>query len=121
MANAAYSPAVVSRRSPEHARRLVVAQQQVQLSAGRLRLFLEPPHEVEHLPRIVSTIDDIAELHDVRRTGGPVQSASIDAGDLENLDEPVVGAVNITDGDHALDAGPLAGARGVGRCAKQTR
>jgi hypothetical protein len=61
--------------------------------------------------RGVAAIEDISELNEVRRTAGPVRAGVEHPGDLEDLDEPVVRAVDVADRDHALDAGPLAGAR----------
>ena len=96
----------------EHAGDLVVAHQLVPRAAGGLGGPLEPPHQIERLPRVVAAVDDIAQLDDVGPSSDPTQLAVHDAGDLQDFDKSVVGAVHVADGDHALDVVPLARAGG---------
>ena len=87
----------------------MVAEQHVNAAAGRLGLALEPPEKVERLARIGAAIDDVAELHEVRRAAGPAAVRVDHARDCEDLDITIVRAVNVADRDDVLDALPFAG------------
>ena len=81
-------------------------------AAGGLGGPLEPPHQIERLPRVVAAIDEVAQLDDVGPSADPTQLAVHDTSDFQDFDKPVVGAVDVADGDDALDVVPFARAGG---------
>ena len=91
----------------------MVAEQDVNAPAGPGRVPLEALQEIEHLPRIVTTVYDVADLYEMRSPAYPAAGGIHDAGNAENLEAPVVGAVHVTNRDDALDTVDLARARGA--------
>ena len=94
----------------------MVAECHVKLSARRGGLALQAHQQIQHLARVLASIE-VAGAHQMRPAAGPVEIAVHDANRLEQLDEVVVGAVYVGKGDHALDAGErhLCGLRGSHR------
>ena len=92
----------------EHPRRFVIAEQDVDLTAGGRRLALETPDEIQRSPGIAAAIDEVAELDEMRGAAAPMTTAVDDTGGLQNLQQSIVGAVHIANGDDTFDVVPLA-------------
>ena len=102
---------------PEQVHRLVVAERHVKLSARRGGLALQAHQQIHHLARVLAAIEQVAGADEMCPAAGPVEIAVHDANRLEQLDEVVVGAVHVGEGDHTLDASEchLRGLRGSDR------
>ena len=70
------------------------------------RLLLEPHHEIEHRARSRSTIEQIAEAHEVCRAAGPRQIRIDDVHGAEQTNEFIVSAMDVADGDDPFDVRP---------------
>ena len=86
--------------------RLMVADERVDGAAGSRGLLFEFHQQVHHGARVGTTIDDVAGLDEVRLAARPIAVSVDQARGGEHARELLVIAVDVTDGDDALDAGP---------------
>ena len=91
----------------------MIAEQDVNAPSALGRVALENLQKIENLPRLVTTVHDVADLYEMRAPADPAAGRIDDAGDAENLEVPVVRAVDITHRDDPLDSLELARARGT--------
>ena len=84
----------------------MVPDERMHRAAGRRGLTLQLHQEVHRLAGIRTAVQDVADLHQVGLSGGPVQLLVDYLGRPKDLDELVVVAVDVADGDDAVHAGP---------------
>ena len=77
-------------------------------AARSLSFALELPEQIQNLPRIVAAIDGIAELDEMSLAANPVRLGIDQPSHLQDLDESIVGAMDVADRHDALDPLPFA-------------
>jgi hypothetical protein len=88
----------------EDAHRFVIADERVDRAAGPRRFVLQLAEKVDRLARVWTAIHHVAGLHQMRAAAGPVQLVIDQPCRLQDFDEPIVGAVDVADGDDAVHA-----------------
>ncbi len=83
----------------------VVAEHHVHGAAGGAGLGFEAHQQVEDLARLGAAVEQVAQAHEVRRPGTPVQRIVDDRGLAQHGDELRVRAVHVGEGHDAIHAG----------------
>jgi len=96
----------------EHPHHFVVTEQHVDRAAGARCFLFQLPQQVECLERIRSAIEHVANLHQVGGSTRPTEAPVKHACRLKDLDQPIVRAMDIADGDDPIGAIDLAGGCG---------
>src|SRR4029453_18783594 len=94
-----------------HAHYLVVTDEWQHASGGFRSILLEAAQQIERLPRIGATIHDVAVLHEVGLSTRPLFLLVNNPGGAKNLDEAVVGSVDVANGENPLNTVDAAGIR----------
>ena len=84
----------------------MIAEHDVQPPPGRGGFGLQAHDEVEHTARIGTAVEQIAEAHDMCRTGGPAEVLADHTRSLEQLDERPVRAVHVAEHDDTRHISP---------------
>ena len=94
----------------------MVAEEDVDHAARRRGLLFESHEEVEDVLGPLAPVQNVAELDEVGGAALPVKVGvdQVDLGVGEDVDEPVVIAVQVGHGHNVVDARPLAGDVGGG-------
>ena len=87
--------------------RLVVAQQHPDFAARLPRAVLEPHQQVHDLAHLGAPVGEVAGLHQRRVSPAPAVLVVDQAGLPQDRAQPVAGAVDVADGDHAAGGGPV--------------
>ncbi len=93
----------------------MIAEDDVEPTAGRLCLALQPHDEIEHAARVRAAVDQVPEAHEMRAAARPAQIRPDDPRRLQQLDESGIRPVHVAEGDdarHVVPA-PLLGPHGL--------
>ena len=84
----------------------VIADEGVNRSAGLPGLVFEPHQEVHRLSGVGAAVEDVSGLDEMRLAAGPFALGIDQVGGPKDGHELIVVAVDVSDGDDPVDAGP---------------
>ncbi len=92
---------------PHQDHEVVIAQERMDLAAGRFRFGLKAHDQVHDLAVVLAAVDQVADERQMGRPARPLQAPVDQARAAQQRDELVVGGVDVADGHDPVHPGPL--------------